>query len=160
MVAGSGIALTTDNTAKSITIYSDSAQTVTTWVPTIVLSGGGGGTVTYSTRLGTYIKSGQSITCYFSIIITNVAGGSGTVRISGLPFGSYVAAGATVGSASLNNYTFSSMPSGVTGVVNSGAAYADLYWHEPGGAHAVSLMTAANLGTSATLIGSITYITV
>jgi hypothetical protein len=56
-----------------------------TWTPTY--SGDGGNpTVTYSTRSGTYTKVGRVVTITCSLVIATVSGGSGQLRIAGLPF--------------------------------------------------------------------------
>jgi hypothetical protein len=61
-----------------------------TWTPAIT---GTTGTpsVTYLTVGGTYTKIGNTVTLFFGIRINSISGGSGTVRITGLPFtaGSY-----------------------------------------------------------------------
>ena len=55
-----------------------------TWVP-VLSSEGGGETVTYTTRLGTYVKVGNLVQFNLFIKINTVSGGSGNIRIS-LPF--------------------------------------------------------------------------
>ena len=56
-----------------------------TWTPAYAADGGGP-TVTYSTQTGTYTKIGRVVTITCSITINTVSGGSGTLRIYGLPF--------------------------------------------------------------------------
>ena len=108
--------------------------------------------------MGITIKSGRSVTAYFTVTITGVTGVSGTVRLSNLPATSINQTNA--GGGALDNYTFAAMPSHVTGLVAANSAYLAFYWHDQSGptTNTLSLMTTANLGTSATLIGRITYI--
>jgi len=47
---------------------------------------GGSPTVTYSTQSGTYTKIGRVVTVTCSLVINTVVGGSGALRIYGLPF--------------------------------------------------------------------------
>jgi hypothetical protein len=56
-----------------------------TWTPAYGADGGDP-TVTYSTQSGTYTKIGRVVTITCSLVINTVSGGSGTLRIYGLPF--------------------------------------------------------------------------
>ena len=130
-------------------------QTVTTWVPALTATGGG--TFTYSVQTGYYVKSGQSVSCYFTITITGAVGATGTIRISSLPVTSLNQS--NNGGGALDNYSFAVLPSHVTGLVAASSTYMALYWHDrTGSTNTMALMTAADLGTSATLQGRITYI--
>lgn len=130
-------------------------QIVTTWVPTLTATGGG--TFTYSVQTGYYIKSGQSVTCYFTISITGVTGVSGTVNLSNLPVTSINQTNA--GGGALDNYSFAVLPSHVTGLVAANSTSMAMYWHSrTGSSNTMELMTTALLGTTATLIGRISYI--
>jgi hypothetical protein len=132
------------------------SQIVGTWVPTLTASGGG--SFTYSTQLGNYIKSGRSVSLFFTIVISGASGASGTVSVSGFPVVSSNASGAQGGGA-LDNYSFSVLPIHVTGIVPSNSSSFDLYWHDRSGStNNLTLMTTGQLGTSATLTGRVTYI--
>jgi hypothetical protein len=132
------------------------AQIISTWVPTLAATGGG--SFTYSTQLGNYVKSGRSVTLYFTIVISGVTGVSGTVSVSGFPAVAANTSGAQGGGA-LDNYIFAAMPTHVTGIVPSAASEMNLYWHNRSGStNTMALMTTGDLGTSATLTGRITYI--
>ena len=134
-----------------------SSQTVGVWTPLITFSSGG--TATYTQHSGTYIKSGQVMHCYFTIQISAVAGASGTVRIGNLPVVSTTTTGGPAGGCQLDNYTFSSMPSGVTGTLPSASSYVDLLWsNRSGTVNSLTAMSTTNLGTAAILTGTITYI--
>jgi hypothetical protein len=133
-----------------------SAQIISTWTPTLEASGGG--TFTYTTQNGNYVKSGRNVTLFFTIGINGVTGISGTMRIANLPY-----TGATVtgecGGGALDNYSLTTVPIHVTGVVGSGSTHMDLYWHDRAGStNTIALMTTGQLGTVATLTGRITYI--
>lgn len=131
------------------------AQTVSSWVPTLTATGGG--TFTYNVQTGYYIKSGRSVTCYFTISITGVTGVSGIVEVSNLPVTSINQTNA--GGGALDNYSFAALPSHVTGLVLANSTTMSLYWHDrTGSTNSIGLMTTGNLGTTATLIGRITYI--
>ena len=56
-----------------------------TWTPTVSASTTPP-TVTYSIRSGTYTKVGRLVTCTGIIVLASTSGGSGNVRITGLPF--------------------------------------------------------------------------
>jgi hypothetical protein len=132
------------------------AQIVSTWVPTLTATGGG--TFTYSTQLGNYIKSGRSVTLFFTISISGASGVSGTVAVTGLPVAATSASGVQGGGA-LDSYSFSVLPIHVTGEVPSGSSQMNLYWHDRAGStNTLALMTTGQLGTSATLTGRIAYI--
>jgi hypothetical protein len=136
-------------------ISGSTAQTVTVWVPTLTATGGG--TFTYSIQTGYYIKSGRNVSCFFTITITGVTGVSGTVRVSNLPATAINQTNA--GGGALDNYSFAVLPSHVTGLVAANNTYMDLYWHDrTGSTNTIQLMTTGLLGTSATLIGRVTYI--
>lgn len=63
------------------------------------------------------------------------------------------------GGGALDNYSFAALPSHVTGLVAANSTYMALYWHDQtGSTNTMALMTTGNLGTTATLIGRITYI--
>jgi len=56
-----------------------------TWTPTYTASTSNP-TVTYDTQFGYYTKIGRLVTVYFGVGTDAVSGGSGNVRVSGLPF--------------------------------------------------------------------------
>jgi hypothetical protein len=79
-----------------------------TWTPAIT---GTSGTpsVTYLNNGGTYTKIGNTVTLFFGLRIDSISGGSGTVRVTGLPFtaGSYGAYQNPAGIASAQGLTTS-----------------------------------------------------
>jgi hypothetical protein len=56
-----------------------------TWTPTFTFSTSSTG-VTYSSQLGSYIKIGKYVWCWFDITLSAIGSASGTARVSGLPF--------------------------------------------------------------------------
>jgi hypothetical protein len=56
-----------------------------TWTPTAGKSSSDP-TASYSERLGSYVKIGDLVHASFDINISSISGGSGTIRIKGLPF--------------------------------------------------------------------------
>lgn len=59
----------------------------------------------------------------------------------------------------LDNYSFVVLPSHITASIPSASSYADLYWHgRSGSTNTLNIMTTVELGTVATLIGRLTYI--
>jgi hypothetical protein len=133
-----------------------SAQIVSTYTPTLEASGGG--TFTYTSQIGNYVKSGRNVSIFFTIGISGVTGVSGTVRVANLPFQGATVSGSCGGGA-LDSYSFASMPIHVTGTVGSGSSHLDLQWHDRSGStNTLVAMTTGQLGTTATLTGRITYI--
>ncbi len=153
-------ALVTDGTgnlswADAANISGASAQIVTNWTPTLTATGGG--TFTYSVQTGYYVKSGRSVSCYFTVTVTGVTGIAGTIRVSNLPATSINQTNA--GGGALDNYSFAVLPSHVTGLVAANSTYMDLYWHDRSGStNTMNLMTTTEFGVAATMIGRITYI--
>jgi hypothetical protein len=136
-------------------ISGSTAQTVASWVPTLTATGGG--TFTYSIQTGYYIKSGRNVSCFFTVAITGVTGVSGTISLSDLPVTSINQTNA--GGGALDNYTFSLSPIHVTGLVVANGNSMPFYWHDRSGStNTLVLMTAGQLGSAATLIGRVTYI--
>tara|TARA_R110000851_G_scaffold73355_1_gene161805 strand:- start:1631 stop:2608 length:978 start_codon:yes stop_codon:yes gene_type:complete len=81
--SGKGIDFSATSGTGTSELLSDYEQG--NWTPTYAADGGGP-TVTYSTQTGTYTKIGRVVTITCSITINTVSGGSGTLRIYGLPF--------------------------------------------------------------------------
>lgn len=61
---------------------------VGTWTPTLSFGWASVG-ITYSQRLGTYVKIGRLVTAWAHIILTSKGTSAGTARIEGLPFTAY-----------------------------------------------------------------------
>lgn len=119
-----------------------------TWTP--VLVGSGGGSATYSSQVGTYTRIGNRI--LFDLAIS-IAGSTltGNISISGLP----VSIGSSAGSATfyLTSAAASATPS-VMAITGASSSVIFLYTFVSGTA---TLLTTANLGTSANIIISGQY---
>jgi hypothetical protein len=76
-----------------------------TWTPTF-LGSSTDPTVTYGTRHATYTKVGRLVTLFFDMTISSYSGGSGTVKVGGLPVaqsGNARGVGLTVGSTGVTH---------------------------------------------------------
>ena len=78
---GSGIFLGGTGSANKLDDYEEG-----TWTPTYIATTSDFSSVTYSSQVGTYTKIGNQVTVWFNVRTSGVSGGSGTVKISGLPF--------------------------------------------------------------------------
>jgi hypothetical protein len=123
-----------------------------TWTPTIVSAGGG--SPTYTKRIGYYTKIGNLVTVHFNITWTAFTGGSGAMNITGLPLASENTA---------DFYGVVSIPymQGMTltannvlgGIIAPNSQIIALFQTPVGGGNSVSV----TLDTDGTLIGSATY---
>lgn len=62
------------------------AQTTGSWTPAFAF--GGGGSCTYTTQVGTYIKSGNLVTIQARIAVNTISAPLGALQLTGLPFAS------------------------------------------------------------------------
>jgi hypothetical protein len=83
--AGKGIDFSADPSAPGMTSELLDDYEEGTWTPAW---GGttGNPTATYSTQTGTYTKIGNRVFMWFEISTATASGGSGTLRVTGLPF--------------------------------------------------------------------------
>lgn len=88
-----------DSGSNTLSSYANS-----TFNPTIT-SSGGGESVGYSTQVGRYTKIGNTVFIDIAIELSSLSGGSGTVRVSSLPFTSS-STFSSAGSIYLDNVTF------------------------------------------------------
>lgn len=74
------------------------------WTP--VIAGGTNPTVAYITQLGYYTKIGNQVTLYGGIKTNTVSGGSGSVKLDGLPFAESPSGGTNSGAvyATINSF--------------------------------------------------------
>ncbi len=92
--------ISASGTDKKIT-HINSINLIGTWTPTIIGSTTNP-TNTYTLQVGSYVKVGKLLLASFQVSISNTSGGSGNIRIGGLPFAaktmiSYVAVGSVHG---------------------------------------------------------------
>lgn len=151
--AGTNIAI--DANGVISTTSGGGGSTIGTWAPTFVSSLGG--TITITVATANYVKTGQSVTCYFDFTETVETGGgpTGTMSINGLPFASIAGTG-IVGTAMVNyfenlnvNETF------ITGTVAGAATQVLLL-----ATHQVSTsvrLTQGDVKPTTRLAGTITY---
>ena len=149
-ITGSGIGQVTDikiggsGSANTLDDYEEG-----TWTPSV------GGTATYSSNVGHYVKVGKFITAWFDIRVTSIGTGS-TTNVTGLPFTAQTSAslqgmGAAIG-------YFNSLATSVVNVhgrVDNSAATLSL----TGITSAVtgSIQTTTILGNGARVTGSLIY---
>ena len=145
--SGKGIDFSADPSAPGMTSELLDDYEEGTWTPAW---GGttGNPTVTYSTQSGTYTKIGNRVTCWCEISTASTSGGSGNLRILGLPF-------TVSGSLTLKaDY-------GVTFVLNfpSGGIGSGTFVNLTGtfAANDQSYMSLANLQNTSYLIATISY---
>jgi hypothetical protein len=114
--------------------------------------------VSYSNQIGTYVKIGRMVFCFFDMTASSISGGSGSAAITGLPFtvrsnmagfsvGQYRDASAiTAGAASTN----------LKGYAERGAAYINLQLDNTG-ANGFGFNSQAVWGSSGRITGYVIY---
>lgn len=133
-----------------------SAYATATFTPVIVSSGTQPTTIGYSVQSGTYTRIGNQVTVSVVIALNafTLGAGTGTVRISNLPFTSAsVTSMNWVGALRIDNVTFTG--SYVTANVPTGQAYADIIQYAT--ASGSSGVPIAGISSSSVLITTITY---
>jgi len=112
-------------------------------------------TVTFGTQAGYYTKVGNLVYCHLRMNLTSTSGGSGSLRITGLPFVPMNVSGGlhTTGFAYRTNWTTAG-PDAAYIINNSAFAY--LF---AGAVTGITGMDPANLSNTAQLILSFTYTT-
>lgn len=125
-----------------------------TWTPTL-LGSTSNPTNTYTVQVGSYVKIGVLVIVSFHVRISNTSGGSGNIRIGGLPFAAktlsnYFAVGTVEALVDLS--------AGNTAIlieIASGAQYIDLiqYGDNTGGAY----IGLAALSFTSNFVGTICY---
>jgi hypothetical protein len=137
-------------------ISAQSDYTATTWTPAVTTTSTAG-TPAYTTQVGSYERLGRQVTVRFDITLSGWTGSpSGNVEISGLP----VAAANTsndYGTCAISNYAVTGLAAsniGITGLIAPNTSVIILYQNSN---TASSLITAAQIGTTATLIGFCNY---
>lgn len=135
-------------------------QSISTWTPTLVFATTQG-TQTYTTRTGNYIKHGNLVQAFFSITISNIGTGAGNFSLGGLPFTSTSTAG-TVGTLSIDTMPSFATEGVMKGSVTPNAITVAVFgWFETSPSSSpltYRAVTAADLGGTASITGSITYI--
>ena len=161
VAAGSGITVSTSTGSVTISAtVTGITQTINTWTPTLVFSTTQG-TQTYTTRSGNYIKHGNLVQAFFSITISSIGTGAGNFSLGGLPFVSTNTSG-IVGSLSIDTMPTFNTEGILKGSVTSNTSTVAVFgWFETSPSSSpltYRAVTAADLGGTASITGSITYI--
>lgn len=156
ITAGTGTTVSSSNGAVTVSTTA-TLQTINTWTPSLLFATQG--TVSYSTRIGNYIKVGQHVTAFFSITITSYGTSSGNASIGGLPFLSENVTG-VVGALNVTSTptlaTQAVMSGSMTG--NTSTVALECYTETFPPPINYGPATAAILGGTASFSGFITYI--
>jgi len=120
-----------------------------TWTP-VFRGGTGNPTVGYATQEGTYTKIGRKVYVRGRITLSSASGGSGTLRIGGLPFTS-AAVFSPMNVGFKNNFATTGPDSGY---INTGSDYIDL-WADNN--TSITALTPANLSATTDIIFEATY---
>jgi len=127
-----------------------------TWTPGVTASSTAG-TPAYTTQVGSYVRIGSFIHVQFNIVLSGWTGSpSGNVTITGLPLTSTATTNDN-GGCIITNYTVSGLASlsyGLTGVISTSSTVASIYEDNNTG---VTQLTAAQAGTTPTLVGYCNY---
>jgi len=126
-----------------------------TWTP-VVIGSGTAGTYTLSNLTAWYTKVGNLVTVSANFGFSAASGGSGYMKINGLPF-SYIAGGAVVGSVWTQYFNFAGSPIGIaptsyTSSTGSGFELLEVYNNAGEGDAPIS-----GVSTSTVITFSVTY---
>jgi hypothetical protein len=146
--SGSGITFPATQSASSDANTLDDYEEGT-WTPSV------GGTATYTTQKGTYVKVGRMVTCHFRITINLILTGS-TVNLSGFPFTAANDSYGDIYSGTCSYFNnIAANTSCLTNYIASNTSYVNFV-----GQNAFDnacLNTIALFGNSADVAGSVTY---
>ena len=154
---GTGTSVSTGTGAVTISTTA-TLQTINTWTPTLLFATQG--TVTYSTRIGNYIKIGQQVTAFFSITITSYGTSAGAASIGGLPFLSENVTG-VVGSLTVTATPTLATQAVIVGSMTGNTSTVALETYTAGGGpnpFVYGPATTTILGGTASFSGFVTYI--
>jgi len=154
---GTGTSVSTGTGAVTISTTA-TLQTINTWTPTLLFATQG--TVTYSTRIGNYIKIGQQVTAFFSITITSYGTSAGAASIGGLPFLSENVTG-VVGSLNVTATPTLATQAVISGSMTGNTSTVALETYTAGGGpnpFVYGPATTTILGGTASFSGFVTYI--
>lgn len=130
--------------------------TAATWMPAITTTATAG-TPAYTTQVGSYEKIGRQVTARFNIVLSGWTGSpTGNIALSGLPVASANTAG-DVGTCHVVQYSVSGLAAsnvGITGIVQINSTVISFLQNSNTGS---STITAAQAGTTPTLVGWCSY---
>lgn len=158
----SGCTVTDNASTKSNSVYFNGALVLEpqagSWTPAIDFVTAGDLSVSYSTRVGTYVRKGRLVTVYFDITTSAFTHttASGTFRITGLPFASASGQNYAGGDLAFQGITKASY-SQFTPQANAGAATLNI--QAAGSGQTLAALTASDVPTGGTVVlrGSATY---
>jgi hypothetical protein len=150
--SGSGIIF---NNSSALTNSTLNDYETGTWTP-VVIGAGTAGTYTPTNVTAWYTKIGNLVTVSASFGFSAASGGTGYMKINGLPF-SYIAGSATQGAAWTNYFNFSGSPitivaTSYTGAIGSGIELLEVYNNAAEGDAPIS-----GVSTSTSINFTITY---
>jgi len=125
------------------------------FTPSITFGGASVG-MTYSTRVGTYVKVGQFVNCYMYILLTNKGTSVGQFQITGLPFANANLEGAHAASSQWAT-DLSSISGTFVGYVLNGDAF---FYFAYLGTGSQTIMTNSNLTNTSAFMINISYRTI
>lgn len=131
----------------------------TTWTPTLTFTTAGDLSVSYTTRVGSYVKVGRKVTVWFSLVTSTFTHttASGSLRITGLPYAAQSNAGfgyeGTMGFQGITKASYTQMNPLVAN------AASQITFDASGTAQSYSTISSADVPTGGTvkLQGSVTY---
>jgi len=151
---GCGIAFpTTQVTSANANTLDDYEEG--SFTPSVTFGGASVG-ITYSSRVGTYVKVGQLVNCYMYILLTNKGSSTGQFQITGLPFANANYEGAHA-AASQWATDLSSISGTFVGYALNGDSF--LYFAYLG-TGTQTIMTNTNLTNTSAFMINITYRTI
>lgn len=130
------------------------------WTPGITFATPGDLSVTYSTQLGDYIKSGDQVTIWGRIVTSafTYTTSAGNFEITGVPFPSSAIAITRYGSAVVNNLTFTAGKSQVNVGINASASVLILTQTGSGATITVTGTASFPTGTAISIYLTLTYL--
>ncbi len=124
-----------------------------TFTPSLTFGGGSTG-ITYGSREGTYVKVGRMVYIRMGMILSNKGSSSGSAVVTGLPFTSQSQSYSDP-SAMFNGTTFSSLSSGITGLVTNNGTSVNLNTITSTG---VAALTNSNFNNTTEFYGGFCYV--
>lgn len=136
-------------------VQGNAAEIVQAWTPTLTFGGASVG-MTYTTRVGNFVKYGKKIVATFQITLSAKGSSTGVVVIGGLPIAA-TAANSPAGNASITFYSaMASLTGSPVGNIQASGFGASLF--QNGAANSANL-TDANFTNTTAIQGVITYLT-
>lgn len=126
-----------------------------TWTP--ALSSSGGGSATYTTQTGRYVKTGRLVQCHLTLTINTDSLTAGNLSLTGLPF-TAAASDAGGGSAVLISAALSTSVIAIHAVVDDAATTAALYKVTAAATTQSTRLLAADVQNSSSFEMTLSYI--